>query len=47
MAAQDAKKEARAKFIQPERKTGVPSAKPAAAPAKKTAKKAVGRPKKA
>ncbi len=47
MAAQDAKKEARAKFVAPEKKTGMPTAKAAAsAPANKVAKKAVGRPKK-
>ncbi len=47
MAAQDAKKEARGKFVAPEKKTGMPTARVAAEPAKKVAEKAVGRPKKA
>ena len=46
MAAQDAKKEARAKFIAPEKKTGMPTARSSAESAKKPTKKAVGRPKK-
>ncbi len=46
MAAQDAKKEARAKFIAPEKKTGMPTARASAESAKKPTKKAVGRPKK-
>ncbi|WP_179493396.1 excinuclease ABC subunit UvrA [Granulicella arctica] len=51
VAAEDRKKEPRGKFVAPEKKTGVPtaraSAKPAKKPAKKAAKKAAGRPKKA
>jgi len=51
IAAADRKRESKAKFIAPERKTGVPSARPAAEaatkPAKKVAKKAPGRPRKA
>jgi excinuclease ABC subunit A len=54
VAAADKKREPKAKFVAPERKTGVPSARPAAEaaskpekPAKKAAKKAPGRPRKA
>ncbi|MEO6803389.1 MAG: excinuclease ABC subunit UvrA, partial [Granulicella sp.] len=48
VAAEDRKKEARGKFIAPAKKTGMPTARTAAASAKpkKAAKKAVGRPKK-
>ncbi len=47
-AAEDRKKESRGKFVAPEKKTGMPTAKAmSAAPVKKvSAKKAVGRPKK-
>ena len=49
VAAADRKKEVRRKFVAPERKTGVPTAKamPEAAGKKSGTKKAVGRPKKA
>ena len=52
LAAEDRKKEPRGKFVAPEKKTGVPTAKAMPAPtakkgmAKKAAKKTVGRPKK-
>ncbi len=53
VAAEDRKRGPRGKFIVPEKKTGVPTAKPKAAaaavekkPAKKSAKKSVGRPRK-
>jgi excinuclease ABC subunit A len=54
IAAADKKREPKAKFVAPERKTGVPSARPTAEAAtkpektaKKVAKKAPGRPRKA
>ena len=49
VVAEDRKKEARGKFVAPEKKTGVPTAKvmPVSEPRKKAANKAVGRPKKA
>ena len=52
VAAEDKKKEPRGKFVAPEKKTGVPTARAMPEPmakkkvAKKAAKKAVGRPKK-